>query len=249
MDDRELQLQRMKELATRARYRHVPSFTRFLEAPMEIPARTCANAADVRIRFFGGYEDAERRMAGFTTDEEDPLYFPISTVAIRWNPKYASPGHRDILGALMNLGIERDVLGDIAFSKEDGTAYLFVCEDMESYICASLESVGHTRVKAERYDGGILIREPEGVNLRTTVAQSRMDAILASACKLSRSEAQRLIETGLVRRNHIPELRSDIRLEANDLLSVRGYGRMRVLSIDDTPTRKGRIVVHIFRYT
>ena len=39
-----------------------------------------------------------------------------------------SIGHRDILGALMGLGIERETLGDIAMLKEG--ALLFVHEDM-----------------------------------------------------------------------------------------------------------------------
>ena len=94
----------------------------------------------------------------------------------------------------------------------------------------------------------ILLREPEGTQLRATVSSERLDAVLAAGLKLSRSEAQRLIEAGLVKRNHAPELRGDVHLEEGDLLSVRGYGRMKILEFEGR-TRKGRLAVRIFRYT
>lgn len=249
MEEQELLQHRLKELAMRARYTGSPAFTRFLEAPAEIPARTAANTADVRIRFYGGYDDAERRIAAFHTDDEIPDFYPISVLRIKWNPKYSNPGHRDLLGSLMGLGIERETLGDIVFGREAGTAYLFACEDMERYICASLESVGRTSVKIEPYYNEVQIREPEGQMLRLTVAAERLDSIIAAAYKLSRSEAQKLIESGMVRRNHVPELKSDIHPAEGDLLSVRGHGRMRITAYDETPTRKGRRVVRLFQYT
>lgn len=249
MDEKELLTQRMRELAKRARYTGADTFTRFLEPPHEIIARTCANEEAIHVSFFGGHEGAERRIACFRSDPDEPMYPPISVLAIRWNAKYASPGHRDLLGSLMGLGIERDVLGDIVFSSEDGLCYLFVFEDIERYILSSLDSVGHTRVKTEVHTGELLIREPEGVRSRVTVAALRLDAVLAAACKLSRNEAQNMIRAGHIRVNHEAELKCDARLNAGDLLSVRGHGRYRVLSIDETPTRKGRVAVHVFRYT
>ena len=245
----DLEVRRLRELALRACYAGEVACTRFLEPPMEREALSAANAAGVRARFWGGYPDAERRIAAFYADEAPADGdFPIACLALRWNPKYASPGHRDLLGAVMGLGLARDATGDIAPCAEDGCACLFVHRDVSDYIRANLESAGRAALKVEALDELPTLRQPEGTQLRATVSSERLDAVLAAGLKLSRSEAQRLIESGLVKRNHAPELRGDVHLEEGDLLSVRGYGRMKVLEFEGR-TRKGRLAVRLFRYT
>ena len=148
----------------------------------------------------------------------------------------------------MGLGLSRDATGDIAPGAEEGRAYLFVHRDVADYIRANLESAGRAALKVENMDAPPVLREPEGTQLRATVSSERLDAVVAAGLKLSRSEAQRLIESGLVKRNHIVEQRGDQRLEEGDLLSVRGYGRMKIIEFEGR-TRKGRLAVRIFRYT
>ena len=148
----------------------------------------------------------------------------------------------------MGLGLTRDSTGDIAPCAEDGCACLFVHRDVSDYIRANLESAGRAALKVEALDEVPALRQPEGTQLRATVSSERLDAVLAAGLKLSRSEAQRLIESGLVKRNHTPELRGDVHLEEGDLLSVRGYGRMKIQEFEGR-TRKGRLAVRIFRYT
>jgi len=242
-----LEKKHLIELALRAAHTGRTQFTRFLEPSAEADVRTAANQSGSRVCFFGGYEGAERRMAAFF-DDEPPADddFPIAALELNWNAKFCSVGHRDLLGAVMGLGLERETTGDICMSTDEGSAYLFACEDMSDYIAATLESAGRAKLSIRRTTT-LNIRPPEGSTLRVTVQQLRMDAVLAAGCKLSRSEAQRLISAGLVKRNHVVEERTDVRLESGDLLSVRGYGRMRIEEIQGE-TRKGRIGVVLFRY-
>ena len=245
----ELEVKRLRELALRACYAGGIACTRFLEPPMEREALAAANAAGVHACFWGGYPDAERRVAAFYADEAPAeTDFPIACLELRWNPKYASPGHRDLLGAVMGLGLSRDSTGDIAPGAAEGRAYLFAHRDMADYIRTNLESAGRAALKVENMDAPPVLREPEGTQLRATVSSERLDAVLAAGLKLPRGEAQRLIESGLVKRNHAPELRGDVHLEEGDLLSVRGYGRMKILEFEGR-TRKGRLAVRLFRYT
>ena len=245
----ELEKKRLQELALRAHYSGTPAFTRFLEPALENTARHAAGHAGVQIAFFGGYEDAERRIAAFYEgDAPEPWEYPLSCLMLQWNPKYADPGHRDFLGAVMSLGLERDSTGDIAMGETEGTAYLFAHGDVESYISANLESAGRASLRVKPADEEPRIKAPEGIFLRITVSSPRLDAVVAAGLKLSRGEAQKLISGGLVKRNHIEELRGDIHLEEGDLLSVRGHGRMRVEGFDGI-TRKGRQAVRLFRYT
>ena len=245
----DLDRRRLRELALRASYTGSPCFTRFLEPSLESDARAAANEAGVRLTLWGGHDAAERRIAAFHADEAPAgADYPLVCLALSWNPKYAEPGHRDLLGAVMGLGLERDAVGDIAPGAENGTAYLFAHRDVEGYILGNLDAAGRAKLKVSRTAEAPKLKPPEGISLRITVSSFRLDAVLAAGLKLSRSEAQRLIASGLVKRNHLEELRGDAHLEEGDLLSVRGHGRMRVDGFEGL-TRKGRQAVRLFRYT
>ena len=241
MDDKK----RFTELAMRAAYTGRPQFTRFLEPSMERDAVSAAHAAGAQVVFFGGYDGAERRLAAFH-DGDAPEYFPIETLELRWNAKFAEAKHRDLLGAVMGLGLERDATGDVCLSEEAGVANLFCTEDVADYIAANLESAGRSSLRISRANE-IRIAPPEGTGIRVTVQTLRMDALLAAGYKLSRAEAQRLISAGQVKLNHAMEERGDVHLEAGDLISARGYGRLRIDEIQGE-TKKGRIGVLLFRY-
>ena len=245
----ELDAKRLRELALRARHSGEVCYTRFLEPSMEQTARAAAGEAEVELALWGGHPEAERRIAAFYTGEAPNAQdYPFACLELRWNPKYASPGHRDLLGATLGLGLERDATGDVALGAAEGSAYLFVHRDVEDYVLANLASAGRASLKLRSATEPLKLRPPEGVHMRVTVSSPRLDAVLAAGLRLSRGEAQRLIDGGLVKRNHMEALRGDLHLEEGDLLSVRGYGRMRVEGFEGL-TLKGRQAVRLFRYT
>jgi RNA-binding protein YlmH len=176
----------------------------------------------------------------------DEAYYPIECLDLTWNTKFASVGHRDLLGAVMGLSIEREMTGDIVLAGE-GKAYLFVIDDMADYIIANLESAGRATLKITRHEGDIECPEPEGVRIRITLASPRLDAFVSSGYNLSRSESQKLINAGLVKLNHVPEMRTDAGVNEGDLISVRGHGRMKVEEMLGQ-TKRGRLAAQVFRY-
>ena len=236
---------RLRELALRASHACAPTYTRFLEPPMEIACRAAANFAGCEVAFEGGYEGAERRMAGFYAGGAEALSFPIRRLRVDWNARYGSIGHRDILGALMGLGIERETLGDIAMLKEG--ALLFVHEDIADYVAANLESCGRVKVRVSPCGEEVAPPEPEGTLLYHTVPSQRLDAVLAAAYDLSRQKAQEMIRAELVKVDHAVETRADARLEAGSLVSARGLGRFCLREVTGL-TRKGRVGLRLFVY-
>lgn len=236
---------RYRELALRALHRSCVQFTRFIDPSERNQARSAANDAGVSVALSGGYPDAERCIAAFYL-ETPPEEYPIEAVEVRWNAKFVSVGHRDLMGAVMALGLERETLGDICMGRENGVAYVFCIPEMTDYLIGALETAGRASVKRSRARE-ILIAEPEGSELRATVNALRLDAVLAAGWRLSRAEAQRLIEAGLVKLNHAEETRTDRKLEAGALISARGYGRLLVKEVEGE-TRRGRIAVRLFRY-
>lgn len=245
-----MEIKRLEELAVRAARSGRTQFTRFLEPSMMDAARAAANKAGAKVSFYGGYPDAERQTAAFY-DEDPPLpeEYPFLALRLSWNAKYANPGHRDLLGATMGLGIERDMTGDIVMGEYRGAdcAYLFALPEVADYISANLESAGRAALKVQRAEEELSLKPPEGDFMRVTVQNERLDAILAAGCRLSRSEAQKLISAGLVKLNHAVQLKGDFRVQEGDLISARGYGRIKVHELQGE-TRKGRQGILLFKY-
>ncbi len=241
---------RLNELALRAQHTGRVCATRFLEPSTLAAVNAAASRAGVKVALWGGYEGAERCVAAFYAgDPPEAGDWPVVALRLQWNAKFANPGHRDLLGAMMGLGIEREMTGDIAMGtyRDAPCAYLFALEEVADYIAANLDSAGRASLKVSVATETPQLIPPEGESLRLTVQQQRLDAVLAAACRLSRSEAQRLIAAGLVKLNHVPQLRPDARLSEGDLISARGYGRVKVTAFQGE-SRRGRQVVQVFRY-
>ena len=236
---------RFMELSRRAALADRTGYSRFIEPSLISVAKKCARDAGCKVEFFGGFTEAERVVAAFIA-EGDEAEYPIECLDLAWNTKFASAGHRDLLGAVMGLSIEREMTGDIVLAGE-GRAYLFVIDDMADYIIANLESAGRATLKITRHVGDIVCPEPEGVRTRITLASPRLDAFVSSGYNLSRSESQKLINAGLVKLNHVPEMHTDAGVNEGDLISVRGHGRMKVEEMLGQ-TKRGRLAAQVFRY-
>lgn len=210
-------------------------------------AAHAAHEAGVSYRAFGGFPDAERQMVGFFVgDEIEAWQWPITCLKLAWNPKYGSVGHRDLLGALMAQGIERACTGDIALAGD--CAYLYVVPEVAGYLMANMDSAGRAKLSVEQValpEAGL--EPPKGQHIRVTAPSLRLDALLSEGCRLSRAQAQQLILRGLVKLNHMEQLRCDARVSEGDLISARGHGRIRVEQVQGE-TKKGRIGVILFKY-
>lgn len=202
----------------------------------------------VHLEFSGGYESAERQMAAFVPDA---LYYawnyPFVCLRIRPDaPKFAQTlTHRDFLGAILHLGIERSVLGDILV--EDNQALVFCQEKMAEFIIQELTMIRHTGVSVSLYEG-----DPSGISPKTeeitgTVASVRLDSLIALAFHTSRSQVSPLIGDARVFVNGKLITSNGYHVNDGDLVSVRGMGKFRFDSVLST-TKKGREYVKVLKY-
>ena len=201
-----------------------------------------------QYKTYGGYGLSERQMAAFLPDA---LYYdyqyPIQIIEISpVNRKFAEElSHRDYLGAVMNLGIERCKLGDILI--EDGKAILFAKEELAGYIMEHLTRIRHTTVKTSILSTFEDSYEPRYEELKGTVASVRLDTVLSLAYPLSRSKITGLIEGARVFVNGKLVTSNGYRLKEGDILSVRKMGRIGYNGIL-SETKKGRYMVSIRKY-
>ena len=142
----------------------------------------------VDYTLFGGSADAERQMLRFGSEESFGYVeeFPICCIYCRpMTPKFAEPiSHRDVLGALMHLGIERDVIGDIWV--RDKESYFFCLENMEEFICDNLSKIRHTNVVCSKIDGLPQTFTPEKKREEHIIVSERCDALISKVYKISR---------------------------------------------------------------
>ena len=240
--------QRIYEFAARfACEKGIARYTRFLDPVQEENARQVAHERGAAFASWGGYEQAERKIGCFLPWNEEAAHtdFPLITLHSRYSSKFCSLSHRDLLGSFMALGLTRDSIGDIIIVDSD--IYLFVMAQTAGFIAQSMNSAGKVPLRFEPVEGEVQIPEPKGSCFHDTLSSMRLDAVIASAYRLSRSEASELIRAGLVKLNHIPCERVDMSVEEGAMLSVRGKGRIRLRTIEGL-TRKQRIGVTFFRY-
>lgn len=246
MDEDIRQLQkRFSELAARANGRGRYTYTQFLTLAEQDVLRKLERQLDAPFQWMGGYEAAERRLACFGREEDMgyPPDSPICCVNIApASKKFAGElGHRDFLGSLMGLGIERRLLGDIQMA--DGEGYLFCLEEIAPYICDNLLQVARTTVRCAVCEAPEKLSEPPEPT-EVVVASQRLDALIAAVWRLSRSEAQGLLEKGMVFIDGRMIESAAHNLKEGDLVSVRHQGRFRYEGAL-RETKKGRLRVRV----
>ena len=173
--------------------------------------------------------------------------FPILAVNIRpLNAKFADVlTHRDYLGSLMNLGVDRSRIGDIAVM--DNSACVFCEEKLAGYLSTELTRVKHTSVVCTVSDPEEISYTPKTEEIGGTVASVRLDSLIALAFHMSRSAVIPLIEGGRTFINGRLSTSNGARLKEGDIISVRGQGRFCLGALEGT-TKKGRQFVRLQRY-
>jgi len=238
---------RADELARRA-YGGCWTHTEFLTSAEQSLIEECRCSLPAPFSFEGGHPASERRIAMFGSEDLcgyicEP---PIECVCISpKNAKFADRlEHRDFLGALLNLGIRREVLGDI-FVRDEG-AYLFCMDSIAQYIIDSLEKVKHTSVVCRMIEDAPATLEVEAERIEFNVPSERTDAVICAIYKLSRTQCQQLFDAQRVFVNSRMSEHPSRPLKEGDVVSVRRYGRFTYLGAQ-RETKKGRLYVAVER--
>lgn len=218
-------------------------FTPFLtESEGRIAERICGKT--YAWKSWGGYADAQRKCYAFLPDPSADAFFPIWVLHASYQPKFQRLTHRDVLGAFMHQGIEREQLGDIIVAQAD--IYVMVKEAIAPYLQQQVTRVRRASLCFTRFEKEV----PHTVNseLRTyNVSSLRLDAIVGALCHLSRGKAAALIEGGAVKVNDMPLEQCSALCNNNSAISIRGYGRFQFIGVQGT-TRKKRCVIEVKVY-
>ncbi|OUM95917.1 MAG: RNA-binding protein [Thermobacillus sp. ZCTH02-B1] len=234
----------------RAAGRHREIVTDFLDPRQQFILRSIAGREpDVAMRLDGGWPDAERKRAVIVPAYRDPEDVDAGIVVLAVEAsggRFIQLDHGDYLGALLGLGIKRDVIGDLHV-REDG-CHCLVTAEMAGYLQANLTQVNRVPVRTAVLPlEALRVVEPELEVSVITAASLRLDGVASDAFRISRSKIAEPIRAGRCRVNWKIEDDPSARLEEGDVVSLKGFGRFKILKVEG-PTRSGRLRVTVGKF-
>lgn len=242
---------RYMELANKSYNQGIYTFTEFLGLnELSIIKEIEPDIRYVGTTIYGGTSDCERVMVRFGSEEElgYVVDFPIVCLVIKpLMQKFADNlTHRDFLGALMNLGIVRDKLGDIVIHENEG--YVFCVESIADYIIDNLTRIKHTSVSVAIEDNMDKIASLYTDDYKSQIIivdSKRIDAIIAKTYKISRNISVNLFAAGKVYVNGKLCTSNSKLIKEGDIISVRGKGRIKYMG-NESVNKKGRLRLEIW---
>lgn len=244
------------DLAKVSFVRDISVFSDFLNVgEVAVLKRQVADLPGGRFFLFGGIEAAERVMACFPAsyEEYENIVFPIDCVEIiikSFKFERNSLTHRDFLGAILGIGIDRKLIGDIyTISEDNGIVKAFVlCQDkITDFLISELHQVGRCQVTCTKSEIENAINERRIEDKYGTVPSLRLDVIIGEALKLSRTKVKDLIDGDKVAVNSACMLSSHYQVRPKDVISVRGFGKF-IFYESLGRTKKDRIQIHLGKY-
>ena len=247
VNDSNILMARMDDLATKATKTGVATSKFLTPADAASVIENFTGRRDVCVHTDGGFDGAERTRAIFINPDwgeyERADLFSALKISYRAQDTL---GHRDLLGALMALGITREALGDIIVGEQ--FSVLICIPNMAEYITENLTKAGRVGLKVLPIDLDEIPAREEELTVKTgNVVSLRLDAVLSAAFGISRTKSTELIAAKQVSINHKICEKNDKDVDESSLLSVRGMGRAKLLEVGGT-SRKGRIFIKIGIY-
>ncbi|MBC8590441.1 RNA-binding protein [Wansuia hejianensis] len=198
---------------------------------------------DIDYLVLGGFHEAERKILVIYPDFLNLEDISVGITAIKITGDLDKLSHKDFLGAILNLGIDRSKVGDILVHGNYG--YIIVKEEVNNFILYNLEKIGNQNVKVKNTP----LEEVESPEIKYKelirfISSLRLDSVISAAYNLSRKESMNLIKMGKVKVNWETIDKASRLIEQGDIISVRGFGRLSLYRIDGI-SKKGRLKCEI----
>ena len=244
-------VQHLFDLAGRARRYDYPVFTDFMTTKeLSLFYKNIRSFQGVHAIAWGGHEDCDHKMGGFFPDGFGAVgeNFPIQCLRVEAvNKRYAMKiGHRDYLGAILNLGIERSMIGDIRIS--DQTAYVFCNQEFVPFLMNELTMVRRTAVRCQLIEDIQEIPAQEYEIMTRSVASLRLDNVVAVMIGSARGKAGELIAQGKVLADYEERTSNSYRCRDNASITIKGFGKYKLFVREEELTRKGKHKITIYKY-
>ncbi|WP_271810306.1 RNA-binding protein [Clostridium beijerinckii] len=199
---------------------------------------------DLKIESNGLLDDSERRMVSFNNIYKSP--FPMKLIKIESTSKFSNLTHRDFLGGILSLGIERNKIGDLLVN--NNTCYVPVHEEVEDFIIYNLSRISKVICNVKVVDDFEILPKVNFEEVVVLVSSLRIDGIVSKIINISRSKAQAMIEQGQVLIDYVKIKDKSYELKGKERITIRGFGKF-IVGNSVGNSKSGRIKIIIKKYT
>ena len=135
-----------------------------------------ANYPQLIVKTDGGYEGAERiRIAFVDSDFNGTVDMGIRALKVNWDPRFRLLTHRDVLGSLMGLGIDRSKFGDVIV--QQGGAQIMVDESVADFVIQNFTKIAMVSVSVEAIELSDIAPKEEKIKEASACKQLLIDTI------------------------------------------------------------------------
>lgn len=181
------------------------------------------NYNDLELEFYGGSNESERKKAKIIANPYYDIDYDIVCLCAKYNNKFNKIEHRNVLGAVHNLGINFNRIGDIIVTGSE--VYIFVDEEISDYIIMELTKIGRVNLEFEKVDPKEIVIEKKYDDFEIVSSSFRIDAIVAKITNKSRSKVKEFQNQEFIKLNHIIVKNGEKNCNIGDIISIRKYGR------------------------
>ncbi len=247
-DETKNTVKKIADKALQVSKNYVPVVTEFTNPYVAELCSPIIRNFDVKFELFPSSEHCERKVFILYPDylEEINKDDYITTIRIRNRSKFKKLSHKDYLGSIMSLGIDRNKTGDI-FVYED-FADVVVNSDIADYIIYNIDLIGHNKIETEKIKlEDTLFKEQEHVILNITSSSMRLDGIVKHLANKSREEAANMVRGGFVKVNFREEDKTSQEVKDGDMISISKFGRFKISKLSGV-TKSGKYKIEVKHY-
>jgi len=219
-----------------------PKLTGFLDPRQRFIVESLVTGSGLLFETNGVFPEAERVRVLIFPDYYVPERsdYKISVFNVKYASKFLQLGHKDVLGSMMSLGIDRTKFGDIRISEDE--VQFAVADELKDYMTANFTSIGKAKVTVNELTNpdeliGTLDIWEEAFYISSSM---RLDTIVSVVLNIPRQKASALIHGDKVKLNWVVRNQPAFELFEFDMLSIRGFGRYKIIAIEGI-TRKENI--------
>lgn len=205
-----------------------------------------------QLQFFSSSEIIETELSKVIIAPDyyqlDQVDFGLALLEIQYSSQFTQLTHAQVLGSFLGQsGVRRQEIGDILISEE--RAQIFVSQHLADYFIENIKKIGRAGVKLKRIDLSQAIQtETKSETKVLLVSSVRLDKIIATAFNFSRNIATNMLQSNKVKVNFSEVSEKDTSLQTGDLISLRGYGRVKILrNLGLTKKDKQKIEVELIK--
>lgn len=246
LDDKYL-LSNIKSIFEKIDFKNRPAYSNFLdEREIDLIQKYIDKNNHRNFIFYGGYSQSERNMLGIFPEFIEPNnnLFPLTVLEFSYKQHYDLT-HRDFLGCLMSLQLNRNVVGDIIVNQ--GKAFIIAHNNVKDFIINNINKVGNVGVYITINKNPYFEKKINLIELSGVISSLRLDCLISFISKLSREKSCKLIESGYVKINGVIINKSTYNIKIEDIIVIKSYGKYIFNGLK--LTKKDRYLVHINKYS